>query len=144
LDWSSPNANAAIIERDNRIVFVFIGLPFRLFVSKSFKKADEKKADESESFIIGRSRKFKSCWSRVIVVTMQVPDVKSARRKLGASQSEFAKIMGISKRTVQNWEQGLRVPNGPARVLLEIAAPHPELLQNISRKRADTENIAAG
>lgn len=50
------------------------------------------------------------------------------RARLGLSQSKFAAILGISPDTLQNWEQGRRTPSGPAKVLLKIAARHPEVL----------------
>ena len=53
------------------------------------------------------------------------PDVASIRRGYGLSQSKFAALLGISVRTLQNWEQGRRDPHGPARVLLRVAAKHP-------------------
>ena len=52
-------------------------------------------------------------------------DVKAIRRKLGASQSEFALMIGVSVSTLQNWEQGRRQPEGPARALLKVAAENP-------------------
>jgi DNA-binding transcriptional regulator YiaG len=52
--------------------------------------------------------------------------VASARRKLRLSQPEFARLLGISVRTLHHWEQGTRRPSGAARVLLRIAARHPE------------------
>lgn len=55
-------------------------------------------------------------------------DVVSVRKKLGLSQPKFAALMGISENTLQNWEQGRRKPTGPAKVLLRIAAMHPEAL----------------
>ena len=51
-------------------------------------------------------------------------DVKAIRRKLGASQSEFALKIGVSVSTLQNWE-GRRQPEGPARALLKVAAENP-------------------
>jgi putative transcriptional regulator len=42
------------------------------------------------------------------------------------SQGEFARLLGISVDTLQNWEQGRRKPSGAARVLLKVAARHPE------------------
>ncbi len=47
------------------------------------------------------------------------------RRKLDLSQSAFAGLMGVSLRTVQDWEQGRRRPSGPAKSLLRIAEQHP-------------------
>jgi len=68
--------------------------------------------------------------SRVFVVENK-PDVKSIRSKFGISQSEFASLLGISVRTLENWEQGHRVPKGPARVLLKVAEAHPEVVWDV-------------
>lgn len=51
---------------------------------------------------------------------------KSIRDRLGVSQEKFAILLGVSKRTVENWEQGRRYPTGPARSLLRIVAADPE------------------
>jgi putative transcriptional regulator len=57
------------------------------------------------------------------------PDsVAVVRTKLKLSQSEFARMLGISVDTLQNWEQGRRQPSGAARVLLRVAAKHPEVV----------------
>jgi putative transcriptional regulator len=53
-------------------------------------------------------------------------NVKAIRRRLGKSQSEFAHMIGVSVATLQNWEQGRRRPEGPARALLRVAATNPE------------------
>jgi putative transcriptional regulator len=53
-------------------------------------------------------------------------DVKRIRKGYNLTQAEFAAMLGVSLRTLQNWEQGRRVPDGPARVLLQVAARHPE------------------
>jgi len=55
-------------------------------------------------------------------------DVKAIRRKLRKSQSQFALMIGVSVSTLQNWEQGRRSPEGPARALLKVAASNPEAL----------------
>ena len=55
-------------------------------------------------------------------------DIKKIRQKLHQSQSEFAMMIGVSVSTLQNWEQGRRVPEGPARALLKIAAENPKAL----------------
>jgi putative transcriptional regulator len=47
-------------------------------------------------------------------------------------------MLGISIRTLRNWEQGRRVPEGPARVLLQVAAKHPEVLLDVVRSHNDT------
>jgi len=53
------------------------------------------------------------------------PEVKVIRERLGVSQEKFALILGVSKRTVENWEQGRRHPTGPARSLLRIVEADP-------------------
>src|SRR5947209_879275 len=60
------------------------------------------------------------------VVEFDPVDVKSIRRRLGKSQAEFAHMIGVSVSTLQNWEQGRRRPEGPARALLKVAAANPE------------------
>lgn len=61
--------------------------------------------------------------------TMQMPpDVKSIREKIGLSQSAFAGLLGVSIRTLQEWEQGRRQPKGPAQALLRVADRHPKAL----------------
>ena len=54
------------------------------------------------------------------------PDPKQIRENLGLSQSKFATLIGISTSTLQNWEQGRRKPEGSAKILLNIAAKHPD------------------
>jgi putative transcriptional regulator len=55
-------------------------------------------------------------------------DVASLRKKLHLSQPKFAALLNISQDTIQNWEQGRRKPTGPAKVLLRVAALHPDAL----------------
>jgi putative transcriptional regulator len=55
-------------------------------------------------------------------------DVAVVRARLGFSQSQFAKVLGISVNTLQNWEQKRRRPTGPARVLIRMASKHPDAL----------------
>ena len=63
--------------------------------------------------------------------TIEQPDVQRIRANYRLSQSEFATLLGISLNTLQNWEQGRRVPQGPARVLLQVAAKHPDALWDV-------------
>ena len=56
-------------------------------------------------------------------------DVVALRRFVGLSQTKFARAMGISVHTLRNWEQGRRMPEGPALALLRIAARHPRVLR---------------
>jgi len=61
-------------------------------------------------------------------------DVRSLRRKLGLSQSQFAARFGFTPATVRNWEQGRTQPEGPARVLLAVIAHHPDAVVDALRK----------
>jgi putative transcriptional regulator len=54
------------------------------------------------------------------------PDPQAIRKRLGLSQSRFAAIIGVSVRTLQNWEQGRRHPEGPAKALLRVVDKDPE------------------
>jgi putative transcriptional regulator len=54
------------------------------------------------------------------------PDVRAIRRAADISQSQFAKLIGINLRTLQNWEQRRTRPTGPARALLKIVASNPK------------------
>jgi putative transcriptional regulator len=60
---------------------------------------------------------------------IQPPDIKGIRAGLDLTQQQFAAMLGISVRTLRNWEQGRRVPVGPARVLLQVAARYPDAVQ---------------
>lgn len=65
-------------------------------------------------------------------VRVHVPqevDVRAIRRKLGMSQAEFAARFAFDKKTVQNWEQGQRRPEGPARVLLHVIEREHEAVE---------------
>jgi putative transcriptional regulator len=54
------------------------------------------------------------------------PEVKSIREKTGLSQARFALLIGVSNRTLENWEQGRRHPTGPAKALLRIVDADPQ------------------
>jgi len=55
----------------------------------------------------------------------KVPEVRKIREQTGLSQTQFARLIGVSKRTLENWEQGRRNPTGPARALLKIVESDP-------------------
>lgn len=59
------------------------------------------------------------------VTVVEVPDVPAIRKKLGFTQGEFARSFGVSLGTLRNWEQGVRAPEGPARVLLKVIDREP-------------------
>ena len=57
-------------------------------------------------------------------------NVRAIRTRMNLSQSSFAALLGVSVRTLQDWEQGRRTPRGPAVSLLKVAREHPESLQD--------------
>ncbi len=63
------------------------------------------------------------------VCTVEVSAATEARNRVNMSQSEFAKLLGVSVRTLQDWEQGRRQPSGAAKTLLRIAAQNPEAVK---------------
>lgn len=63
---------------------------------------------------------------------LNVPPVAEIRQKTGLSQSKFASLLGVSVRTLQDWEQGRRVPSGAARTLLLIAHRNPMALLEVA------------
>ena len=60
-------------------------------------------------------------------------DIKRIREGYKLTQEQFASMLGISVRTLRNWEQGRRVPEGPAMVLLRVADKHPEAVLDAVR-----------
>lgn len=66
---------------------------------------------------------------RATQVTLQ--EAAEARAKMGLSQQAFALLLGVSARTLQDWEQGRRSPTGAAKTLLRVAIAHPEVLQEL-------------
>ena len=90
------------------------------------KKRNVEKRDVGQEILMslkdikkGKRKRFKS---------KLPPNVKIIRGKMGLSQSAFAGFLGVSVRTLQEWEQGRRKPSGPATVLLQVANKHPEVL----------------
>ncbi len=72
----------------------------------------------------GKIRRKKMRPSRA--VTFKSADIEGIRDSLGKSQTEFAMMIGVSVTTLRNWEQGRRIPYGPAQALLRVAAQNPE------------------
>ena len=69
------------------------------------------------------------------IFTLKPPEIKEIRVGFGLTQEQFAALLGISVRTLRNWEQGRRVPEGPARVLLQVAAKHPDAVLDVVQAR---------
>jgi putative transcriptional regulator len=63
---------------------------------------------------------------------INVPDVAKTRKRTGLSQARFAQLLGVSVRTLQDWEQGRRAPSGAARTLLMVAAKNPQALLEVA------------
>ena len=72
----------------------------------------------------GKIRRKKMRPSRAM--TFKPADVRAIRDSLGKSQTQFAMMIGVSVATLRNWEQGRRIPDGPAQALLRVAAQNPE------------------
>jgi|APTNR8051073442_1049403.scaffolds.fasta_scaffold02721_12 putative transcriptional regulator len=72
------------------------------------------------------------------VYQVPVSPVAAARHGASLNQAQFAALLGVSKRTLQEWEQGRRQPSGAARTLLKIAERHPEVLRELA------ETVGAG
>lgn len=71
----------------------------------------------------------RSVRARLIRGEFRSGDVAALRRFTALSQAMFAQALGISVHTLRNWEQGRRVPDGPALALLRIAARHPRVIR---------------
>ena len=65
------------------------------------------------------------------VTKVELPAAAEARAQVGLSQQDFANLLGVSARTLQDWEQGRREPNGAAKTLLRVAVAHPEVLREL-------------
>lgn len=60
-----------------------------------------------------------------------VSEITAARAKIGLSQEKFARVLGVSRRTLEGWESGRRKPTGAAQSLLKVAAKRPDVLREI-------------
>jgi putative transcriptional regulator len=63
---------------------------------------------------------------------INIPEIASIREKTGLSQARFAQLLGVSVRTLQDWEQGRRIPSGAARTLLVVASKNPRALLDVA------------
>jgi putative transcriptional regulator len=73
------------------------------------------------------ARRDPAAWQRAQAAA-HAEKVAAARRKLRLTQAEFSTLLGVSRRTLENWEQGRRSPTGAARVLISIAESHPRMV----------------
>ena len=67
---------------------------------------------------------------RVHRIAVKTTDVAALRKKVGLSQAQFAKSIGVALGTLQGWEQGRRRPVGPARVLLALIEKRPSIVRD--------------
>ena len=67
------------------------------------------------------------------VFNVEITEATEARLKLGMSQTEFASMLGVSARTLQDWEQGRRQPSGAAKALLKVATASPNVVRKALR-----------
>jgi putative transcriptional regulator len=75
---------------------------------------------------IAAARKHDRGDTELVTREFKAPDIRAIRERLGITQAIFADVLGVNVRTVQNWEQGHRVPTGPAMALLKIVEREPE------------------
>ncbi|MBZ0094872.1 MAG: helix-turn-helix domain-containing protein [Sulfuricella sp.] len=61
-----------------------------------------------------------------------VSAIAEVRTRSGLTQAQFASLLGVSPRTLQEWEQGRRAPSGAAKTLLRVAQAHPEVLRELA------------
>jgi putative transcriptional regulator len=59
-------------------------------------------------------------------------EIVRARLKVGLTQAQFAALLGVSRRTLEQWEQGRREPSGAAKTLIKVAELHPEVLRKVA------------
>ncbi|WP_413185930.1 helix-turn-helix domain-containing protein [Paraburkholderia sacchari] len=90
----------------------------------------DKEMEQFQTDLLKSIREMKS--GRVARTTQIEPTAAAlARAKVGLSQSAFAELLGVSTRTLQDWEQGRRQPTGAAQTLLRVAERHPEALRDL-------------
>lgn len=79
------------------------------------------------------------------ITTFPAVEMRAIRQNFGATQLEFSRMIGVSLATLRNWEQGRRMPQGPARMLLLVVAKHPQVVRRVIaeyRAAAVTESFS--
>ncbi len=97
-------------------------------MTKSVKKTVDADMEQFQNDLLQSVRQMKAGKAARTTVVALTPAAE-ARAKVGVSQSEFATLLGVSVRTLQDWEQGRREPSGAAKTLLRIAARTPEAIR---------------
>ena len=88
----------------------------------------DKEMEQFQNDLLASVRQMKT-GTAARVTAVEVSAATEARTRVGMSQSEFAKLLGVSVRTLQDWEQGRREPSGAAKTLLRIASQNPEAVK---------------
>jgi putative transcriptional regulator len=81
--------------------------------------------------VLDSVREIKAGGGKRGVVEPRSPIVR-ARLRCGLTQAQFAALLGVSKRTLEQWEQGRREPSGAAKTLIKVAELHPEVLRDLA------------
>lgn len=97
-------------------------------MAKLIDKSVDKEMEQFQNDLLQSVRQMKAGKAARTSVVALTPAAE-ARTKVGVSQSEFAILLGVSVRTLQDWEQGRREPSGAAKTLLRIAARSPEAVR---------------
>jgi putative transcriptional regulator len=97
-------------------------LPSELVKTRTASHASSAKRSCSQQSTTPTSHPFTASMSKIV----DEPDVRAIRKAAEISQSQFAKLIGVNLRTLQNWEQRRTRPTGPARALLKIVASNPK------------------
>jgi len=113
-------------QKDGMVVENHTALPYN-------RKMSERNIGEEILLGIREIKDFKKGRGSLRTFVLKEPSPsRKIREKLKLSQGAFASLMGVSVRTVQDWEQGRRLPKGPAKSLLRIAEKNPEVFLSFS------------
>ncbi|CAJ95202.1 Helix-turn-helix domain-containing protein [Cupriavidus necator] len=94
--------------------------------------ATDKEIDQFQADLLKSVKQMKA-GQAARVTKVEVSPVAHARKLSGLSQSQFGDLMGVSVRTLQEWEQGRRQPTGAAQTLLRVVTMHPEVLRELHK-----------
>ena len=91
----------------------------------------DKEMEQFQNDLLSSVRQMKA-GNAARITNVNVSSIVAARNTLGLSQSRFAELLGVSKRTLQEWEQGRRTPTGAAKTLLRVVERHPEVFRDLA------------